>query len=179
MCLQHVPLVPVDVERLEAVLAQLQAGIPAREARLAELTAIVLAPASEVSKYARGVALEEIADRNYVFGGYASFAAFLKAHGISRTTAHRLRVLARASDPANVEALGPHRAYLSARARVEMGQAVDALTTRRRVRAWLRRQGVRFARVEIATDELGHPCVRIEVRVRTLAPVVGLPKIRR
>lgn len=165
--------------RLEALLAETQSRIPARRARLAELVALLERPAGEVTKYERGAALEEIANRGYVFGGHESFAAFLKAHGIARTTAHRLRVLARASDAATVAELGPHRAYRRARGRVLCGETIDPLTTTRRVRAWMRSLGFPYARVELGTDKQAQPCVRIEIRVKELWRVTDQPRRER
>jgi hypothetical protein len=77
----------------------------------------------------------------------------LKAEGISRTTAHRLRAAARHTDAETVAEHGAYKMYAAVRAAIVTGELDDHGAIVRAVRARLRRLGVPYVKVTIVEQD--------------------------
>jgi hypothetical protein len=104
-------------DRAAAVLAFAQSLVPEALAELDALVARVAAARGDRSKiHDAGRALDEIArGRLYRLRRLRSMSELLASIGISRTTAHKWRVLARELDETSVAELGVEAAYQRAR----------------------------------------------------------------
>lgn len=156
-------------ERLEALIAEARAALPAKRAHFESLLARVREAKHDGRRvHDAGLALEEIAGaRLYRIAGYRSLPAMLAAEiGISRTTAHRWRAIARGVDPAEATDLGTRAAYDAVRPGAPEKPRITRRDEERIALAQraLRRRGIQGARVEVVMRG-GEKLLRIDVPI--------------
>lgn len=156
-------------DQLRALLAEAQAALPAQRAHFDALLARVREGKHDARRvHDAGLALEEIArTRLYRIARYPSLPAMLAAEiGISRTTAHRWRAIARGIDPARAVELGTRAAYDEVRRGAPEKPRIGPRDRERvalAVRA-LRKRGIPDARVEVVRRG-GRKLLRIDVPI--------------
>lgn len=151
-------------DRGAAAVEIASARVPGALAQLDALVARVLAARADRAKiHDAGHALDEIArGRLYRLRRLRSMGELLAQLGISRTTAHKWRVLARELDEASVQQLGSEAAYRRARPRPDPRPV--AKREARRVTALLRALGADARAAPVVRS--GSRLVRVEMSAR-------------